>query len=110
MPPMSFAGIVTKVGFMNKTATVTVSRWVFDKRTGKRFARSKKFLVHDEQNQLLREDSVVIKNCPPISARKRFTLDSIVSSPERERALAHSAAAAAAAGTPPPTSAEPASA
>lgn len=35
MPPMSFLGVVTKAGFMNKTATVTVSRWVIDKRTGK---------------------------------------------------------------------------
>ena len=35
MPPMSFVGIVTKAGFMNKTATVTVSRWVIDKITGK---------------------------------------------------------------------------
>jgi hypothetical protein len=32
---MSFLGVVTKAGFMNKTATVTVSRWVIDKRTGK---------------------------------------------------------------------------
>jgi hypothetical protein len=35
MPPMSFVGVVTKAGFMKKTATVTVSRWVIDKRTGK---------------------------------------------------------------------------
>jgi small subunit ribosomal protein S17 len=32
---MSFFGIVTKAGFMNKTATVTVSRWVIDIKTGK---------------------------------------------------------------------------
>lgn len=35
MPPMAFTGIVTKVGVMNKTATVTVSRLVAHKRTGK---------------------------------------------------------------------------
>ncbi len=35
MPPMSFVGVVTKAGFMKKTATVTVSRWVIDRRTGK---------------------------------------------------------------------------
>jgi hypothetical protein len=35
MPPMSFFGVVTKAGFMNKTATVTVSRWVIDAKTGK---------------------------------------------------------------------------
>jgi small subunit ribosomal protein S17 len=32
---MSFFGTVTKAGFMNKTATVTVSRWVIDNKTGK---------------------------------------------------------------------------
>ena len=70
MPPMSFVGVVTKAGFMNKTATVTVSRWVIDKRTGKvggdqsnilltaltynlsqRISRDKKFLIHDERNR-----------------------------------------------------------
>jgi len=35
MPPMAFNGVVTKAGFMNKTATVTVSRWVIHKLTGK---------------------------------------------------------------------------
>jgi hypothetical protein len=33
--PMSFTGIVTKVGRMNKTATVTVTRHVVHKVTGK---------------------------------------------------------------------------
>ena len=35
MPPMAFNGIVTKAGFMNKTVTVTVSRWIVHKLTGK---------------------------------------------------------------------------
>jgi hypothetical protein len=35
MPPMTLKGIVTKVGVMKKTATVTVSRWVIQKQTGK---------------------------------------------------------------------------
>jgi len=35
MPPMTLKGIVTKVGVMRKTATVTVSRWVIHKQTGK---------------------------------------------------------------------------
>lgn len=35
MPPMLFTGIVTKVGCMNKTATVTVYRNVIHKITGK---------------------------------------------------------------------------
>ncbi|KAH9974093.1 hypothetical protein BGW80DRAFT_1205362 [Lactifluus volemus] len=89
MPPMSFFGTVTKAGFMNKTATVTVSRWVIDNKTGKRISRSKKFLIHDEKNELRMEDSVVIRNCPPISARKRFTLEKIMHSPQTERDFAH---------------------
>ncbi|KAH8091736.1 nucleic acid-binding protein [Cristinia sonorae] len=84
MPPMSFTGVVTKVGAMQKTATVTVSRWVVHERTRKRMQRSKKFLVHDEKDQLRINDSVVIRNCPPISARKRFTLEHILRSPETE--------------------------
>ena len=35
MPPMAFTGLVTKVGFMNKTATVTVSRFVTHPKVGK---------------------------------------------------------------------------
>lgn len=34
-------------------------------------------------------DTVTIRNCPPISARKRFTLEKIVKSPETERDLRH---------------------
>ncbi|KAF8270581.1 hypothetical protein EI94DRAFT_1722422 [Lactarius quietus] len=102
MPPMSFVGVVTKAGFMNKTATVTVSRWVIDKLTGKRISRDKKFLVHDERNQLRVEDSVLIRNCPPVSARKRFTLEKVVRSPETERALAHATAGAPPAPSPTP--------
>lgn len=33
--PMAFKGVVTKVGFMNKTATVTVTRNTVDKKTQK---------------------------------------------------------------------------
>ncbi|KAF8167782.1 polyamine transporter 1 [Crassisporium funariophilum] len=88
MPPMSFNGVVTKAGFMNKTATVTVSRWVIHQLTGKRIERSKKFLVHDEDNKLRKDDFVVIRNCPPISAMKRFKLETILKSPETEHDLA----------------------
>ena len=35
MPPMSFVGQVTKVGFMNKTATITIPRYIFHPKTGK---------------------------------------------------------------------------
>jgi len=85
---MTFQGIVNKVGFMNKTATVTVSRWVFHNITGKRIERSKKYLVHDEKNKLRQDDVVLIRNCPPVSARKRFALQRVLKSPLAERELA----------------------
>ncbi|KAF8229764.1 nucleic acid-binding protein [Tricholoma matsutake] len=88
MPPMAFTGIVTKAGCMNKTATVTVSRWVIHKITGKRIERSKKYLVHDEKNQLRKDDIVTIRNCPPVSALKRFKLENILKSPVTERDIA----------------------
>ncbi|KZT68517.1 nucleic acid-binding protein [Daedalea quercina L-15889] len=98
MPPMAFTGLVTKVGFMNKTATVTVSRFVTHPKVGKRIEKTKKILTHDENNQLRHGDTVLIRNCPPVSARKRFTLDHVLRSPEREReaALKKKAAEAAA--------------
>ncbi|PPQ67082.1 hypothetical protein CVT25_005683 [Psilocybe cyanescens] len=112
MPPMSFHGVVTKAGYMNKTVTVTVSRWVIHKLTGKRIERSKKYLIHDEKNrmyshisvlhphfenctELRRDDLVVIRNCPPVSAMKRFTLETILKSPETERDVARAVKAQA---------------
>jgi len=91
---MSLSGIVTKVGAIRKTATVTVSRWVIHKQTGKRIERSKKYLIHDENDVLRINDEVVIRNCPPISARKRFTLDQVLRSPETQHELMHQNAAA----------------
>ncbi|EIN12893.1 nucleic acid-binding protein [Punctularia strigosozonata HHB-11173 SS5] len=84
MPPMSFVGQVTKVGCMNKTATVTVSRWVVHPRTRKRIERSKKYHAHDEHNQCRLEDTVLIRNCRPISKLKAFAVEKILRSPERE--------------------------
>ncbi|KAF5323411.1 hypothetical protein D9611_005792 [Ephemerocybe angulata] len=107
MPPMTLNGIVSKAGFMKKTVTVTVSRFVNHKLTGKRIVRSKKYLVHDEENstpgrfsssgpgsltvsplELKTDDVVVIRNCPPKSAMKRFTLHQLLKSPETEREIA----------------------
>ncbi|TBU24219.1 nucleic acid-binding protein [Dichomitus squalens] len=97
MPPMSFIGQVTKVGYMSKTATVTVSRFITHAKTGKRLERSKKYLTHDETSQLRLNDTVLIRNCPPISARKRFTLEKVLKSPERAREELHARQAAEAA-------------
>ena len=42
-------------------------------------------------------DTVLIRNCTPISARKRFTLERVIKSPEREREALHARQAAEAA-------------
>ncbi|KAG9087410.1 hypothetical protein FS749_002932 [Ceratobasidium sp. UAMH 11750] len=81
MPPLSLTGVVTKAGYMRKTVTVTVTRYVEHPLTHKRIARSKKYLTHDPKDQLKEGDKCVIRNCPPVSARKRFTLGSIIPSP-----------------------------
>jgi len=94
---MAFTGMVTKVGVMNKTATVTVPRYVIHKRTGKRIERSTKILTHDEHNQLQLDDTVFIRHTAPISARKRFTLEKILKSPLSDAVEAKAAMVAAAA-------------
>jgi hypothetical protein len=42
--------------------------------------------------ELRMEDSVMIRNCPPVSALKRFTLEKIMRSPATERDIAHAMA------------------
>ncbi|KAF8601158.1 nucleic acid-binding protein [Ceratobasidium sp. AG-I] len=78
MPPLALQGVVQKVGVMSKTATVLVTRYVEHPLTHKSIARSKKYLVHDPQEKLKLHDMCVIRNCPPVSARKRFVLEEIV--------------------------------
>ena len=52
-------------------------------------------LLSDTLGVVLRiNDEVLIRNCPPISARKRFTLDQILRSPETQHELMHKNAAA----------------
>ncbi|KZP10512.1 hypothetical protein FIBSPDRAFT_758178 [Athelia psychrophila] len=108
---MAFTGLVTKVGVMNKTATITVPRYVIHKRTGKRIERSTKILTHDEHNgmslsflfgkpwQLQLDDTVFIRHTAPISARKRFTLERIIKSPLSDAVSTKAAMVAAAAKT-----------
>ncbi|EEB99666.1 hypothetical protein MPER_00613, partial [Moniliophthora perniciosa FA553] len=66
-----------------------------------RIERTKKYLTHDPEDKLRKDDVVIIRNCPPISARKRFKLEKIVKSPETERALLRAQRAAEVAGHPP---------
>lgn len=45
--------------------------------------------IADVQSVLRLHDKVLIRHCPPISARKRFKLEKIISSPDTVHELAH---------------------
>ncbi|TIA92322.1 hypothetical protein E3P99_00634 [Wallemia hederae] len=71
-------GNVTKVGKMDKTATVCVDRQVEHNLTNKLVTRTTKLLVHDPTNAMQEGNSVIIKACRPLSKRKHYVLDSIL--------------------------------
>lgn len=50
--------------------------------------------THSRPLELRIDDTVLVRNCPPISARKRFTLEKILKSPETERDEMHARMAA----------------
>ncbi|CEQ41861.1 SPOSA6832_03638, partial [Sporobolomyces salmonicolor] len=105
---LELKGQVTSVGKMQQTITVSVERRVIDHKTLKpsswllnsvrviqEFSKHTKFLVHDPSEQCVVGDQVKIRNCRPISARKRFELVSIIKG-ARERVESHHGAGAAA--------------
>jgi|SRR5919199_4161393 small subunit ribosomal protein S17 len=65
-----------------KTVTVRVETLVRHPKYKKRVRRSKKYLVHDEENMARVGDTVRIIETRPLSARKRWRLAHIVSRAE----------------------------
>ncbi len=63
---------------MDKTAVVKVERRTRHPRFHKYLLRSKKYLVHDEQNQLGVGDKVRIIETRPLSKRKNWRLLNVV--------------------------------
>jgi len=63
----------------DKTATVLVERRVMHPRYHKVVKRFKKYLVHDERNELKVGDEVIAIECRPISKTKSFRLKTVVS-------------------------------
>jgi len=63
---------------MDKTISVMVETYKVHKLYGKRVKYSKKFKVHDENNQAKTGDVVRIMETRPLSATKRFRLVEIV--------------------------------
>jgi small subunit ribosomal protein S17 len=68
--------VVQKTG--DKTATVLVERRVMHPRYRKFVKRFKKYLVHDENNEVKAGDTIVAIECRPLSKRKSFRLKTVV--------------------------------
>ncbi|QKJ22361.1 30S ribosomal protein S17 [Poseidonibacter lekithochrous] len=70
-------GVVVKVSG-DKTASVLVTRSVLHPRYHKTVKRFKKYLIHDERNELNEGDTVIAIECRPLSKTKSFRLKTIV--------------------------------
>ena len=62
----------------DKTASVLVTRSVLHPKYHKTVKRFKKYLVHDEKNELNVVDSVIAVECRPLSKTKSFRLKTIL--------------------------------
>jgi len=63
----------------DKTVTVVVERRVMHPRYHKVVKRFKKYLVHDERNEVKVGDMVIATECRPLSKTKSFRLKTVVS-------------------------------
>lgn len=71
MPKRVLQGVVVS-DKMEKTITVRVERRVMHPLYKKVIKRSKKYAAHDEKNAFKEGDIVSIRECNPISKRKRW--------------------------------------
>ncbi|WP_419770182.1 MAG: 30S ribosomal protein S17 [Candidatus Marinarcus sp.] len=62
----------------DKTVSVLVTRQVLHPKYHKTVKRFKKYLVHDERNELNEGDTVTAVECRPLSKTKSFRLKNIV--------------------------------
>jgi len=63
---------------MEKSVTVMIERTVMDPRFKKYVRRRSKFMAHDEKNECRTGDTVTIRECRPLSKRKRWRVEGIV--------------------------------
>ncbi|GAA5969671.1 hypothetical protein JCM11641_008000 [Rhodosporidiobolus odoratus] len=85
---LELKGTVISVGKMAHTITVSVERRATDHKTLKEFSKHTKYLVHDPAEGSVVGDQVLIRNCRPVSARKRFELVEVTKG-ARERTESH---------------------
>ncbi len=69
--------VVTIAG--DKTVGIVVERRVMHPRYHKVVKRFKKYLVHDERNEVKVGDEIIAIECRPLSKTKSFRLKSVVS-------------------------------
>jgi len=62
----------------DKTVTIVVERRVMHPRYHKVVKRFKKYLVHDERNEVKVGDEIIAVECRPLSKTKSFRLKSVV--------------------------------
>jgi small subunit ribosomal protein S17 len=67
---------------MNKSRVGRAERLVKHERYGKFLRKTTKFMFHDEKNESRTGDVVLIAPSRPLSARKKFTLLSVVKKSE----------------------------
>ncbi len=65
----------------DKTIIVTVSVRKTHPIYKKQYSQSTKFMAHDEKNECLVGDKVIIEETRPLSARKRYTFTKLVTRP-----------------------------
>jgi small subunit ribosomal protein S17 len=75
--PKTLSGQVVSVK-MNKTISVLIERTVQHPLYGKYMRRSTKLLAHDDKNECKEGDFVVIESSRPISKKKSWRLQKIV--------------------------------
>lgn len=68
----------------NKTVTVLVESRIKHPLYGKYITRSKKYHAHDESNQYVIGDTVVIEECRPISKTKSWMVTQLVTTNAQE--------------------------
>ncbi|GAA5929017.1 mitochondrial 37S ribosomal protein uS17m MRPS17 [Sporobolomyces koalae] len=86
---LELVGKVINHGKIKQTITVSVERRMTDHKTLKEFKKHSKYLVHDPEQHCVSGDEVKIRNCRPVSARKRFELVSVIKGARERTESAH---------------------
>ncbi len=74
-----FEGVVVSTA-MQATAVAVVNRRVADRKYGKYYTISKKFMVHDPEKTAHVGDTILFEECRPLSRHKRWRYLSTVKS------------------------------